>query len=143
MGELAQAIKVVTGSWVEKEKDSPRGAEGTMGNRRDDEEYCPLYTTGTRSRETHESLKHRLRDMLGVGGEKSVEDITGATQYLDFGRQGAWMLECFMGMHFGGQYVICPYVICTIFLDEHGRPLPYPEGGGVGWWALHQMKSWA
>jgi hypothetical protein len=34
----------------------------TMGKRRDDEEYCPLYTTVARSRKTHESLKSRLQN---------------------------------------------------------------------------------
>ena len=33
-----------------------------MGKRRNDEEYCPLYTTVARSRKTHESLKSRLQN---------------------------------------------------------------------------------
>ena|SRR5258708_7712725 len=53
-----------------------------MGKRRNDEEYCPLYTTVARSRKTHESLKSRLQN-----------------------------------------------VVCTIVLDEQGKPLSHPEGG--------------
>src|SRR5581483_10774270 len=33
-----------------------------MRKRRDDEEYCPLYTTVARSRRTHKSLRDRLQD---------------------------------------------------------------------------------
>jgi hypothetical protein len=198
-----------------------------MGKRRDDEEFCPLYTAVARSRKTHESLKNRLRntprfnctkitdaywaacpvrsseddtptlpgpgvtllppavdrpysgtaytkiwvesaaprficytngrvfpwewgfnpsrwgafvewlpldgqferDMLQVRIEKMGMDTTGTTQYLDYTQQGAWMLEYYMAMYFSKQYFVFPYVICTIVLDEQGKPLPHSEGG--------------
>lgn len=69
------------------------------------------------------------RDMLRVRIEKMGMDATSTAQYLDYTQRGAWMLEYYMAMYFWRQYFIFPYVICTIVLDEQGRPLSHPEWG--------------
>jgi hypothetical protein len=204
-----------------------KGEQKTMGKRRDDEEYCPLYTCVARSRKTHASLKDRLQetpcfnctkitdaywgvcpvssdnDALALPGpgvtllppdvdrpyhgtayrkiwvesgaprviqyvdgrvypwewgfnpsrwgafvewlpldgpfehdmlERRVKHMTrlGATEterLLDHARRGAWMLECYLAMYFSRSYFLFPYVVCTLVLDERGRPLSHPDGG--------------